>query len=72
MATEVFPELLTALQNDFRLVPNHDRALDGRVVDTCFDPATRQLRNVTDRELVALIVGPAPRPELLGDRCYPC
>lgn len=59
MAPDAFPELLTTLRNDFRLVPNYDRALDGRVVDTRFDPATKQLRNVTDRELVALIIGPA-------------
>src|SRR2546423_11125467 len=57
MAHEAFPDLLTTLQHDFRLVPNHDRALDGRVVDTRFDPATKQLRNVTDYELVTLIVG---------------
>jgi hypothetical protein len=59
MATAAVPDLLTTLQEHFQLVPNHDRALDGRVVDTRFDPDTRQLRDVTDHELVTALVGPA-------------
>lgn len=46
------PLLTDQLKRDgFALVPNYDRPLDGRVVDTRFDPETGQVRDVTDHEL---------------------
>jgi hypothetical protein len=58
MDTAALPDLLTELHQHFQLIPNHDRALDGRIVDTRFDPDTGQLRDVSDIELVGRIVGP--------------
>jgi hypothetical protein len=56
------PLLLDQLKRDgFKLTPNYDRALDGRVVDTRFDPETGEIRNVTDHELAgAKTFGIAP------------
>lgn len=45
------PILLDQLRSDgFKLTPNYDRALDGRIVDTRLDPETGLVRDVTDFE----------------------
>src|SRR5688572_12277372 len=56
------PLLLDQLKRDgFKLTANYARALDGRVVDTRFDPETGQVREVTDHELAgAKTFGIAP------------
>lgn len=47
--------------------PNYARPLDGRVVDTRFDPETGQLRNVTDYEMAGAVTS-GLHPEFVADR----